>query len=303
LLFSLCFLKLTYFFWRSLAEDADPSIPTILQAKEILARHRLRVNRRLGRGVYEVSDTENQVSAAKICLLNEEDSIGIHALASRRGQMENEIALLSGPLFGCPGIPTVVRVYRDHGHLVTLLRPVGRSPSEVTDGGENLQAFGLVLRGTLREIHRRGVIHRDVKPANVVVDASNKPILIDFGFAIRANERLSLANTNVKVGTQAYGSDNFHDNRPLTAEDDFQCLGFTLHALKIGVSLWLSLVVAEKKPRFKQMCASDTVAAEVCMEAAAPPFTVSTWCQTCGAAAIAVLVLGLLLKKGSTSTK
>src|SRR5712692_4611035 len=60
-----------------------------------------------------------------------------------------------------------------------------------------------VARG-LQHAHERGVLHRDVKPGNILLDASGEPMLSDFGIAKALSEGLDLTRTLAVLGTPAY---------------------------------------------------------------------------------------------------
>ena len=62
--------------------------------------------------------------------------------------------------------------------LASLLGQRRMTPAEVID-------TGLELATTLAEVHRHGVIHKDIKPRNIIVDKGGRTHLIDFGIATR----------------------------------------------------------------------------------------------------------------------
>jgi serine/threonine protein kinase len=86
--------------------------------------------------------------------------------------------------------------------------------------------LGRDLAGALRAIHAAGVVHRDVKPANVMI-LDGAPVLIDFGIAHVVDEsRLTVAG--LVMGTPGYLSPELCDGEPVSEATDWWGWGATL---------------------------------------------------------------------------
>jgi serine/threonine protein kinase len=99
---------------------------------------------------------------------------------------------------------------REHGRTVLLLEDHGGEPLDRLVGrpmemGRFLR-FAAGLSAALRQLHERGLIHKDIKPANVLVDfATGQVWLTGFGFASRLpRERQSPEPPEFIAGTLAY---------------------------------------------------------------------------------------------------
>jgi serine/threonine protein kinase len=82
--------------------------------------------------------------------------------------------------------------------------------------------------------HSRGIIHRDVKPGNVLMTRDGHPLLSDFGIAkIVAETRLT--RTGTSMGTPAYMSPEQAQGRPVEHHSDIYALGVVLYEMLAGV--------------------------------------------------------------------
>ena len=131
--------------------------------------------------------------------------------------------LHSGQTF--TGRPYIVMPYHKRDTLGTWIKHHGPLAA-----GDAL-TVGVRLAGALETAHRAGVLHRDVKPPNVLLTAYGEPQLADFGIARIAGSR---ETANVIVGSPPYIAPELFQGRPVSVAADVYSLAATVFALLSG---------------------------------------------------------------------
>src|SRR5262249_55553554 len=125
-------------------------------------------------------------------------------------------------------LPYLVMEFIDGCNLETLLRKAG--PLEVKD----ILRIGVQAAGGLTAAHRQGLIHRDVKPANILLENGVQRVkLPDFGLA-RAADDASLTQSGYIAGTPAYMSPEKANGEPIDHRSDPFSLGSVLYEMCTG---------------------------------------------------------------------
>ncbi|MGV9595217.1 protein kinase domain-containing protein [Streptosporangium sandarakinum] len=94
-----------------------------------------------------------------------------------------------------------------------------------------------VLAG-LTAVHDAQVLHRDVKPANIIVDSEDRVFLVDFGIARISGER-GLTSANTLIGTVEFMAPERIEGQPVGPASDLWSLGVTLFCALEGYSPFL----------------------------------------------------------------
>ncbi|RKX68988.1 hypothetical protein DRP53_09500 [candidate division WOR-3 bacterium] len=118
--------------------------------------------------------------------------------------------------------------YVDGRSLKSILDQIHEVPIEVA-----LKITSDVLKG-LEYAHKKGVIHRDIKPGNILLSYEGKAKIVDFGLA-KAREQSSLTVTGALVGTPAYMSPEQAVGKEVDHRSDLFSLGIVLYEMLTGV--------------------------------------------------------------------
>ncbi|MCW2890213.1 MAG: serine/threonine protein kinase [Streptosporangiaceae bacterium] len=142
---------------------------------------------------------------------------------------------------GHPGVVTVYDVVEEDGRpwiIMELIR--ARSLDQVIkkDGPlhwRRAAEVGRQMLGALHAAHEAGVLHRDVKPSNVLLAAGDRAVLTDFGIATSVGDT-TLTTTGLVMGSPAYIAPERARGRPTGPASDLWSLGVAIYAMVDGKS-------------------------------------------------------------------
>ena len=129
-----------------------------------------------------------------------------------------------------------------NGRMALVLEDPGGAPLDLLLGRpleiSHFLRIAIPLAGALRRAHERGLIHKDIKPANILLDAASGGVrLTGFGIASRLpRERQAPAPPEVIAGTLAYMApeQTGRMNRSVDSRSDLYALGVTFYEMLTG---------------------------------------------------------------------
>ncbi len=164
------------------------------------------------------------------------EALGTAAMARTRHECSimKRLAGVAGVVLPMPDIPAEV-------HTITFPDSLGRSlaelpPAQVPQLGD-LPRLALRLATILAAVHRAGVMHRDINPANILVGADSELLLIDFDLATTfAEVRPAFTHHRDIVGQLPYlaPEQTGRTGLPVDLRADLYGLGATLYELAVG---------------------------------------------------------------------
>ncbi len=208
---------------------------------------RYRLEEVIGRGgmstVYRGTDTSlDRVVAVKVALdpLVEESPIYL----ARFTQEAKSAASI-----GHPGVVTVYDAGADGPTRFIVMEFVpGKSLADILKEERPLEParaadIAAQVADALAAAHAAGIIHRDIKPGNIMVEPNGSVKVLDFGIA-RAVDGHSLTQTATVLGTSAYMSPEQALGQPVDARSDIYSLGCVLYEMLTGQPPFVADVAA-----------------------------------------------------------
>jgi serine/threonine protein kinase len=153
-------------------------------------------------------------------------------------RFENEALILSKLSH-----PNILQVYDfieyEHGYYIVMEFVEGKPLSKIigTETGplhfdKALPLFNQILSG-MQHAHEEGVIHRDLKPGNILVTPDGTVKISDFGIA-KVDSEAKLTGTGTHIGTLYYMSPEQIRGEAATKQSDIYSLGVTLYEMLAG---------------------------------------------------------------------
>lgn len=149
-------------------------------------------------------------------------------------------------LNGCQGIPKIRWFGTDSKSTYMVIDLLGCSLTDVIQQQGKLSLpsilkIGIQMLDILEGIHEKGMIHRDIKPDNFLIDPNRgieKIYLIDFGVSKTYLQPIESQKTSAMIGTPNFASINAHHFMELSRRDDLESLLYTLLFLSLGYLPW-----------------------------------------------------------------
>jgi tRNA A-37 threonylcarbamoyl transferase component Bud32 len=130
-----------------------------------------------------------------------------------------------------PSGPYIVMEYVDGEDLATILRRNGSLPPS------QAARIAAAVARALAAAHARGIVHRDVKPGNVLIGRDGRVKVVDFGIA-RAVAEAQMTLPGTTLGSVHYFSPEQARGDTATNESDIYALGIVLYEMLTGTRPW-----------------------------------------------------------------
>ena len=130
--------------------------------------------------------------------------------------------------WGIEGEPYFVMEYIE-GNTLTSIIAKNRTISL-----SDILFIGAQVSSGLHAAHQKGLVHRDIKPGNIMITPDGKVKVTDFGIVSLQNEESDITKTGSILGTASYISPEQAQGKPVSIESDLYSLGTVLYELIAG---------------------------------------------------------------------
>lgn len=191
-----------------------------------------KINKKIGKGAMATVFLADQLSLERQVALK----ILAPALAWQRNLTERFLA--EGRIVAYLNHPQIVSVYdlgaHDHHYYMAMeFLPGGTLEQRIKTGMSTAQALQLIttICRSLSFAHTHGVIHRDIKPQNILFRNDNTPVLTDFGIARLMNSDSRLTIPGRTVGSPLYMSPEQICGRKIDERSDLYAIGILFYEM------------------------------------------------------------------------
>ena len=143
--------------------------------------------------------------------------------------------------------PNIVRIYDlgvsdDHAHIAMEYLAGGDLKHKIQEGISEVDAVDYIqqIGGALAKVHKVGVLHRDLKPGNIMLRGDGSIALIDFGLAKRMRLKLEMTDHGEIFGTPYYMSPEQGHANEVDARSDIYSLGVIFFEMLTGEKPYLA---------------------------------------------------------------
>jgi tetratricopeptide (TPR) repeat protein len=221
-------------FDASFSSHATPGYPTAERTLAGVVGNRYEILALIGEGgmgrVYKARDRELDKVIALKTIRTQEDAAAVsrfkqELLLARRITHKNVVRIYD--LGEADGVKFFTMEFIEGETLKALIRRRGKIPAA------EAIALSRSILGALHEAHEAGVVHRDLKPQNIMVDTRGVPHLMDFGIA-RSIETEGLTATGAILGTPDYMSPEQVRGEKAGRASDIFSFGVILYEMLTG---------------------------------------------------------------------
>jgi eukaryotic-like serine/threonine-protein kinase len=196
---------------------------------------------------YEVARKLGSGGMADVYLANDRllgRQVALKILSTRYAHDEQFVERFRREASSAAGLnhPNIVQIY-DRGeaegtYYIAMEYLEGRSLKEIILtcaplSSDLLISISVQILEALRSAHRRDVIHRDIKPQNIIIDNDGRAKVTDFGIA-RAGSASTMTEAGSILGTAQYLSPEQAQGQPVEAASDLYSLGVVMYEMATG---------------------------------------------------------------------